>query len=273
MESILNKNTLGVEHIRNGRCEEAKKAFTAAISDLTLVHGQQKEAEENDRDDGRPGVPREIRRSFLRMQVEACPIQDSPCQTSPSHTFYMYRNVFLGHLDPDSDHEGTITEQESACLTTLIMFNLALTLHYKFDRDKDSKVGNLSTKILLFYKKAWETIKIDTWLNPEHQSYRDSIAFGSVINMGAMLYELGKYQKAWQCFKPMKTLLLQSDVVEGMETEQLMTNIFLVEERLMWAKRKSIKTIDKISSLNNSARTSLIPNRSSKRNTITPKTA
>jgi len=229
MEHIGNKNNIGVDHICNGRWEEARKAFKSALIYLISFHQQQQQ-------DGR-----QSRCNFL-IHIENQCIPDSPDPTSPSNNFYMYRNVMRTCLRSNSKSKHNMMEQNKNCLAVLITFNLCLTLHYKFDRElHDGPIlpnNDQQNKLLLLYKNVWKELLIDTRKLPRHQAYRDTISFVVLNNMGGIYHQQDKKQKARKCFQTLKNLIscahcrtIAPDVRNG-----IMTNISLLEtnEKTRW---------------------------------------
>lgn len=221
MEHILNKNNIGIEHICNGRCEQARKAFKEALVTLHTYHQQQKAGQSF-----RCNVP---------IHIENQRIPDSPDRSSPSNNIYMYRNVMLARLRSTSKTEHDTTEQNINYLAVLITFNLCLTLHYKLDREfNSSRSSNViqQNKLLLLYKKVWKELLIDTRKTPRHKPYRDTLSFALLNNMGGIFHQQANKEKVWNCFKSLKNLISRANscTIAADLRNGVMSNILLVED-------------------------------------------
>eukprot|EP00546_Thalassionema_frauenfeldii_P019199 CAMPEP_0178899550 /NCGR_PEP_ID=MMETSP0786-20121207/2965_1 /TAXON_ID=186022 /ORGANISM="Thalassionema frauenfeldii, Strain CCMP 1798" /LENGTH=250 /DNA_ID=CAMNT_0020570425 /DNA_START=13 /DNA_END=765 /DNA_ORIENTATION=- len=234
VKSILDKNNEGVDHICNGRFNDAKKAFKTTLLYLTIFHERLREDEQQQQRDQCPEEEKNCDPADFPIIIETRPIPESPDPTSPSHSLYMYRNVLMAHMDPTAKLQVTMTEENSACVTALVMFNLSITFHYKSDLNDYDSVAN-QLKVLRFYKKAWEALRIDASVTSEHHSYRDTVVLGILNNMGALFHELSKYKKAWYCFKSLKNVLSsESPSVKAVPPEiqdGMLMNVLFFEER------------------------------------------
>mmetsp|Transcript_765 Transcript_765/g.1183 ORF Transcript_765/g.1183 Transcript_765/m.1183 type:complete len:253 (-) Transcript_765:228-986(-) len=236
---ILDKNNEGVEHICNGRYTEAKKAFKMTLVYLTIFHERLRAREQQQFLEQQQCPDEEVKSCETTsldfpIIIETRPIPDSTDPTSLSHTLYMYRNVLFAHMDPTAKLQVLMTERNSACITALVTFNLSVVFHYKSDLDDYDSVSN-QLKVLRFYKKAWEALRIDASVTLEHHSYRDIVVLGILNNMGALFHELSKYKKAWYCFKSLKNVLSSdSESVKAVPPEirdGMLMNVLFFEER------------------------------------------
>mmetsp|Transcript_27252 Transcript_27252/g.41215 ORF Transcript_27252/g.41215 Transcript_27252/m.41215 type:complete len:259 (+) Transcript_27252:186-962(+) len=225
MEYVIEHNNAGVKHICDGRVKEAKKAFKAALVRLAVFHERQ-------RDDEDAIISCDCNQESAcdsPIKIETCCLPDSSSPCSPSHVFYMYRNALIVHFDLKSQCDATTEVKMAFCLAAVISFNLTLTLHYKLEMINESgdsgqeEVKN--RRVLLFYKKVWKALQIDTQVSPMHQSYRDIMSSAVMNNMGIIFCVLTKFQKARYCFESLKRV--SPDFVKGVTT-----NLCLLEDHL-----------------------------------------
>lgn len=237
MDYILNKNNIGVDHICNGRYDEARKAFKAALMDLTAMEGQK---------DVRDETCGNIRNNSVAVFIEHRRIPDL-ASTAKSSTLYMYRRAICTRHESEGKENAEITTKTTeSSLAMLITFNLTLTLQYKVNKEFEYGSNSWNEeqgKFLLLYKKVLKLLKIDTNKKTPQSlaSYRDTVSLAVVNNMGGIFYQLALYQKAWGCFKSLNNTFKSqhgdvnndnfATVVPSDVRDRIMVNIFLAKDK------------------------------------------
>jgi tetratricopeptide (TPR) repeat protein len=103
--------------------------------------------------------------------------------------------------DPRNPDSLTCDYQYSVLLTTILMYNLGLTHHWRSDAQGDS---SLPIKALTLYQMAYSLLQRSSSLFHKNEPF----ILGILNNMGAIYHTIGEYDKAHNCFQALKHLCI-----------------------------------------------------------------